>query len=65
MKSTKEMKQAIKAYVSSLPDREWNRNIITKIGSKFVTMISLYEGSKVTRYTISEFYNDYMPENYK
>ena len=56
--TNKEMRQAIKGWVAGIPGREWNKAIITSIGTKFVTEISLYDNGGTIKTPITDYYNE-------
>ena len=64
MLTKKEMKQVIRDYVSSLPNKDRGKSHIMTIGSKYVTLCELTDGCKTYRETLEEFYNN-MPERWK
>jgi hypothetical protein len=52
----------IRKWVAGLPNRVWRREIITSVGYKYVTLVSLCEGAEERKITVDEFYED--NENY-
>ena len=56
-KTKSEMRNEIKAMVAGLPNRDYDKCHIIKIGRDYITFVSLYEGSKIQRVSIESFYS--------
>ena len=61
MKTTKEMKKEIKDYMSVKPNYDLNQTThVSKIGTKYITLVSLCEGCRKSKISIEKFYNRYV-----
>lgn len=56
--TSKEMRAEIKSWVSGLPNREWDRTLVVRIGTRYVTTLSLYSGSRKQKTTIEDYYKE-------
>jgi hypothetical protein len=54
------IRQCIKAYVASKPDRDVDRRHVLTVGSKYVTWVGLWEGARIERIEIEEFFCRYV-----
>lgn len=66
MKTTKEMKQAIKDKYEAIPDMEVSTGVYLKtIGRKFITTVNIWDSATTERQPIAEFYNYHIGQGLK
>jgi hypothetical protein len=61
MKTNKELRKEIINYVAGYPNHDIGTALhVSKVGTKYVTLVSLYNGCPTEKITLQDFYNDYM-----
>jgi hypothetical protein len=59
----KNLRKEIEDYASGLPEQimsDTDKTMILKIGTKYVTLCSMYEGSKTYKMTLEDFFKNYL-----
>ena len=54
-----EMRNEIKSWLKGVPSWTFREMMVDKIGRDYVHTLSLYEGSKIEKVTIEEFYDNF------